>query len=268
MGVLSLPIALFGFAAARTLPTSVSAFAVSGHQHYVSNPPVSTKTRRMVVKLDLFPPSSSNSQPGADDATAAAAEIDAIERQVLESARSTVDVNRVLRALQEEPDDDITTSTGTSSHIQIAVAASLVVGIGTFLLSQQNYYLSLFVAGFVFVAAFLDADDTLAGALARILGRTTLQSLQASQPRVKALARAVVTGEEEITLLKRRMQELVLENEELRQWKEQRLQMDEALPRFKVDELRTMARENGLLVKGTKTDLLLRLMEAGVVDLD
>lgn len=194
---------------------------------------------------------------------------------MLESARATVDVNRVLRALETDDDfrydnhqqQQVATPTW-SSHLQIAAAASLVAGCGTFVVFQQNYYLALFVAGFVFVTAFLDEDDTVAGALARILGRTTLRSLEASQPRVKALARAVVTGEEENALLRRRAAVLAAENAELRQWKERRIRADEALPKFKVGELRSLARENGLVTKGTKMDLLVRLVEAGALDLD
>ena len=208
------------------------------------------------------------------DTSTTDAEMEILERQVLESARATVDVNRVLKALETDVGpsqiDGMYENERTvpaTSHLQIAIAASLVTGVGSFLV-LHNLYVSLIVAGFCFLAAFLDQDDTLAGALARILGRTTLQSVQASQPRVKALARAVVTGEEEIGLLQRRIQALMAENEKLRQWKEQRIQLDEALSKFKVEELRSIAREKGLVAKGTKADLLVRLVESGAIDLD
>ena len=189
-----------------------------------------------------------------------------------------MDVNRILKALETDTSNTSSSSSSSdgmyenelvvsvTSHLQIATAASLVTSVGSFL-ALHNVYLSLVIAGLVFLAAFLDQDDTLAGALARIVGRTTLQSVQASQPRVKALARAVVTGEEEIGLLKGRIRELEVENDELRRWKEQRNQLDEALPRFKVEELRTMAREKGLVVKGTKADLLMRLVASGAIDM-
>ena len=209
------------------------------------------------------------------DTSTTDAEMEILERQVLESARATVDVNRVLKALETDvgPSQRIDgmyeneRTVPATSHLQIAIAASLVTGVGSFLV-LHSLYVSLIVAGFCFLAAFLDQDDTLAGALARILGRTTLQSVQASQPRVKALARAVVTGEEEIGLLQRRIQALMAENEKLRQWKEQRIQLDEALSKFKVEELRSIAREKGLVAKGTKADLLVRLVESGAIDLD
>jgi hypothetical protein len=91
--------------------------------------------------------------------------------------------------------------------------------------------------------------------------------VQASQPKIKALARAVVTGEEEIVGLRQRVQELEDETTSLRLWKERRIKVDAALPRFTVNELKEIARENDLAVGGTKSELLFRLVEADAVNL-
>jgi len=221
--------------------------------------------------------------------TTTTAELEALERQVRASARETVDWNRVLKALEQQTDNNAiqlarndlmyddepllaaennNNTPSWTSHLQVAAAAGLVTGAGSYLV-LQNYYISLFVAGFVFVTAFLvDDDDNLTGALARILGRRTLQSVQATQPRVRALARAVVTGEAEIVGLKERVRQLEQEAAALRRWKEQRIRIDRALPRFKVEELRAIARDNELVTKGTKLDLLVRLVEADILELD
>ena len=228
---------------------------------------------------------------GATTRTATTAEMEALERQVRASARETVDWNRVLKALEQTDNNSPSSlqlarndlmyedepllaaennnTPSWTSHLQVAAAAGLVTGAGSYVV-LQNYYISLSVAGFVFVTAFLvdDDDNNLTGALARILGRRTLQSVQATQPRVRALARAVVTGEAEIGALKEQIRQLEREAAALRRWKEQRIKIDRALPRFKVEELRAMARDNELVVKGTKLDLLVRLVEADVIELD
>jgi hypothetical protein len=84
---------------------------------------------------------------------------------------------------------------------------------------------------------------------------------------VKALARAVITGDEELVVLKDRLFELEKENEALRSWKQQRIKMEEALPRLALADLKEMARECDIGVGGTKMQLLIRLIEAGIIKL-
>jgi hypothetical protein len=203
-------------------------------------------------------------------------EITAVEKQVLASAKSRIDVERVLKALNEDDsspmrnelmydDEDLARPT-TSSRWQIAIAAAGVTA-GASFVASQNYYIAIFIGGFVFVTATLD-DDSLSGALARILGRSTIRSVQASQPKIKALARAVVTGEEEIVSLKAKVKRLEDENASLLLWKERRIKVDEALPRYTVTELKEAARLNGLVLGGTKSELLFRLVEADVIRLE
>jgi hypothetical protein len=102
--------------------------------------------------------------------------------------------------------------------------------------------------------------------LARILGRFTVQSVQASQPKIRALARALVTGEEEILELQQRLQQLEEENEQLLLWKLRRLRVDQVMLSYSLDQLKDLARDNNVSVGGTKSELLLRLIEADIVD--
>jgi hypothetical protein len=44
------------------------------------------------------------------------------------------------------------------------------------------------------------------------------------------------------------------------------MRVDEALPNYSLDQLKDLARDNGISVGGAKSQLLLRLVEAGVVD--
>jgi len=110
-------------------------------------------------------------------------------------------------------------------------------------------------------------EDSVAGALARVVGRFTLQSVQASQPKVRAIARAAVRGDEELAYLSRRVAELEAENADLALWKQQRQAVDDALSDFNVDELKEKARSNRIAIGGTKSQLLMRLVEAGIVKL-
>jgi SAP domain len=208
-------------------------------------------------------------------------ELDALENKVRTSARSQLDVDRILRALDEkEPatlirndlmyENEVLQRTeaasSSSSQWQIAVAASLSTGGLTYIIIH-NPILSVGLSGFVFVSALRNDDDSLSGALARILGRKTIQTVQASQPKLRALARAVVTGEEEIANLKRRIKELETELDELRSYKELRIRMDIALPNFTVAELSELAKQYGLPVGGTKSEILLRLSKVGAIEM-
>jgi SAP domain len=199
------------------------------------------------------------------------AELALLERQVIASVKSRIDYERVLKALDGDNRNRIASrrndlmydnedlSISSTSQWQIAGAAA-VVSTGISFWAFGNPFLSAFICCFVFVAANLD-DDSLGGALARILGRSAIQSVQASQPKIKAVARAVVTGEQEILALKATVQQLQAENAELLQWKERRMKIDESIPRYSLAQLRDMARKNGLPESGTKNDLLQRLVD-------
>lgn len=217
----------------------------------------------------LLHSSNKNNEVSSDEIIAA------LEKQVVASAQSRIDMDRVLKVLEEDNptpikndlmyDDEDLARTTALPHWQVAVAAASSIG-GLSFVTFQSYYVSVFVSGFVFVAALVN-DDSLSGALARVVGRSTIRSVQASQPKIKALARAAVNGEEEIISLKQRIQELEDETASLRLWKERRLKVDEALSRFTLNELKETARQNKIAVGGSKSELLLRLVEADAVRL-
>jgi hypothetical protein len=105
------------------------------------------------------------------------------------------------------------------------------------------------------------------GPLARVVGRATLESAKAAQPKVRALARAAVHGEEEWLAMQDKIERLEQENADLLLWKQQRISADEKLSDFTLDELKEQARVNGLTVGGTKSQLMMRLVEANVIKL-
>ena len=202
-------------------------------------------------------------------------EIAELERQVLASAREKMDYNQITRALIGDDDkivaDDAASSHATTPTWQIALTASTVTAGISFLLFS-NLYVALFVWVSIFLAANTDPvqDDSgsLVGPLARVVGRATLQSYQTSKPTLQALARAVVTGQDQVRTLELEKESLRAQKDELELWKRRRLWVEDNLQKYGVQELKQRARENQLPVGGTKMQLLQRLVDAQVMDID
>jgi hypothetical protein len=199
-------------------------------------------------------------------------DIQTMEKEVLAAAQAKLDARRIVEALTT--DDDGSAEALSTAHFdqwKIALAAASVSSVAGYL-AIKSITLSMAIFLVTFFLANTDPleqdGDNLGGALARLLGRATIRSVQYTQPKVKALARAVVTGEEEIVSLRTKLAKAEQEVSDLTLWKEQRLLVDEVLPRFNLDELKDLARENQLVVGGSKTQLLMRLVEAKVVDID
>jgi len=195
-----------------------------------------------------------------------------MELQALASAQSKLDQNRLLQALDPVKRDAFLPATSSAWGVpqtwKLALAATALCAVSTFLVCH-SVAITVATSVVVFVAASADPldDDSLLGAVARILGRATLQSVQATEPKVKAIARAVVMGEEELLALRQQVQMLRDENSELRHWKDTRLKMEDSLSSFALADLKDLSRRNNLPIGGTKLQLLSRLVEAGLVDL-
>ncbi len=110
-----------------------------------------------------------------------------------------------------------------------------------------------------------ETENNISGPLFRIIGRGTLQSIEKSKPKVKAVARAVISTEDEYAQLKQRMVELERENEELKLWIERRKFIDENGQFYSLDTLKNMARTRGIQIGGTKAQVMMRLIEAGSI---
>jgi hypothetical protein len=186
-----------------------------------------------------------------------------LERQVMDSAKEKMDYNQLKRALEYPEDSQLTTSPPSTWRISLAAASATSIA-SLFLFGSVS--VSVFVLATIFIVASADPlqDDSLLGALARLLGRATLQSYEASQPKVKALARAVVTGNDELGDLRLRLKSLEKQNKDLRKWKKRRLYVETNLHQYSLDELRQQARLHGIPIGGTKLELLQRLVDAGV----
>jgi hypothetical protein len=237
-------------------------------------------------------------------------EIREMEQQVLASVREKRDFDVVARALSEKQDQTAASSSiilsegappqpfymtpdPAAQQIQhVALASAIVTAVASFLLFS-NLFITIILSTLVFWSANSDPlqadkddggmDENLIGALARIVGRKTLASYLQATPKVKAVARAVVVGQQEMALLKARIQELeeneiqqlqqcieVLEaeNAALQQYKQTRELVDAHAHRYKLPELKQVARDYNLPVGGTKDQVLMRLVQAGVIELE
>ena len=118
------------------------------------------------------------------------------------------------------------------------------------------------------------------GAVSRIVGRTALQSAQASAPRLKAVARAVVDYDSNVNTmeemkemqyqLSRRLLELESENDSLRREVALWNAVEDVSSAYKLEELKEIARVNGVRGYSSdgKTALLRRLANERALHLD
>jgi hypothetical protein len=255
-----------------------------------SSPPTSNQHFHHVVRLSAKWPEFPNFFSGTS-------EMDELEKEVYATTRVKLDLKRVVEgaALFDDIDGDgnnpsllsagalLPSRTGVdripaddpkrvallASPWQIALASASAVS--AFVLASTSANLS--IAGVVFLAVFVIAngdpleEEGAAGALARLLGRMTIQSVESSKPKLKAIARAAITSEEDILLLRQRNQALEEENAKLVLWKEQRIAVEESLSKYSMDELKELARTKKIPLAGTKSQLLMRLVESQVIDI-
>lgn len=206
-----------------------------------------------------------------------ASSFDELEQEVFASTRAKMDVQRVKQTITDQAapspaDADPQKTAIMAAQWKISLAAASFAST-SFLIATHS---SLPVTGVVFALVFFVAnkdpleEEGAAGALARLLGRFTIQSVETTKPKLKAMARAAISTENEdrekvVELLQQRIEVLEEENMALKRWKEQRSAADALLSQYGLDELKAMARANNLPVGGTKIQLLMRLLENRVL---
>jgi len=202
-----------------------------------------------------------------------ATDFDELEKEVYASTQAKMDVQRLKDTLVEKESslltkDDPQMTAIMAAQWKISLAAASFVSTFFEVSTKSNLSITAVVFLTVFFIANQDPleEEGFAGALARLLGRLTIESVETTKPKLKAMARAVIStnddDREKITiLLQQRIEVLENENTELKQWKEQRTAADTLLSQYGVEELKAMARQNHLPVGGTKIQLLMRLLE-------
>ena len=204
-----------------------------------------------------------------------------IEEEVIASANEKLDIKRVKNALRldiEDPsnqarEDKVRTT--RPSHLSVAFASGSVIA-ATSLLAFHSPIVSVLLFLITTYVASRDPTiendgivegDEISGPIARIVGRATIKSIEQTKPKVQAVARAVLSGEEEVNSLRRRIKELEVENEQLQIWCDRRKAIDEKSKLYTLDALKDMARIDGLPVGGNKVQLMMRLLEEGSLKL-
>ena len=188
------------------------------------------------------------------------------DREVRAGAQARVDMQRVRKLLDAQNDEglDADQSVLFAPQWQVSLAAAACTGLITST-TFHSTFLAIVSSGFVFYVAISDPSDGISGALARSLGRVTLKGVESSKPKIRAMARAAITNEEEISILKNEIARLQQENNELRRWRARKLAVDSAMPNYSLEELKDLARQSGLPIGGNKSDILMRLAEADVI---
>lgn len=201
-----------------------------------------------------------------------------MEQEIIASTNAKLDVQKVKNALTKDttkntipnPDPELYPDLNktSSSNWNIAIASGIVLATFSFF----SFHVMTFSAIIFLITTYIasrdplnETDENISGPLFRIIGRGTIQSIEKTTPKVKAVARAVISGEEEIQDLKRQLVELETENEELKLWIARRQFVDENAQFYSLDTLKNMARMKGLQVGGTKAQVMMRLIEAGCI---
>ncbi|VEU41421.1 unnamed protein product [Pseudo-nitzschia multistriata] len=204
-----------------------------------------------------------------------ASSFDELEEEVLASTRAKMDFQKVKMTITEQPpplSNEPQRTAIMAAQWKISLAAASFVSTFVTIATHSNFLITSVVFVSVFLVANQDPleEEGAAGALARLLGRLTIQSVETTKPKLRAMAKAAITSEEEsqeqvIRLLQQRIEVLENENADLKQWKKQRNSADTLLSQYALEELKAMARANNLPVGGTKIQLLMRLLENRVL---
>lgn len=223
-----------------------------------------------------------------------ALELDLLEKQIIAKTQAELDVKRVKDAVLgfgdtgENSKDSTTTAIQVSqvtsldeldptkappSPLTIAIAAGSVVGL-TSLAALHAPILSLGAFAATTYVAQRDpikdedlAEGDLTGPITRIIGRTALESAEKVKPTMQSMVRSSAV-QKQLDELKLKYKELEMENEELRMKLHARDAIDKYAKSFTMVQLKDIAKESDMKVGGTKTELMLRLVESGNLNLD
>jgi regulator of replication initiation timing len=191
---------------------------------------------------------------------------------------------------QQQYTEDLLYETETQYHqrpmtrYQISIAAAIACGTMVIVIGH-NTWIALLVSISVFTTALFDDTDmtrkeyeeqSLRGAIARMIGRSTIRSVQASQPKLKAIARVMLTDttqevqslRDTIQFLQEENTQLRNDNTQLRQQQAVQQQVYELLPNYTLSNLRVLAKQHQLSVSGSKVDVLQRLIQAKIIHVE
>eukprot|EP00979_Chaetoceros_neogracilis_P004036 scaffold695_cov279-Chaetoceros_neogracile.AAC.62 len=200
-----------------------------------------------------------------------------IEKEVLATTQAKLDLKRVKSALMGQGTRDITVDDiiqsddnalsksieakgPPPSQLAIALAAASFLGLLSFLTIHMPLLSLVVFLATIYVASRDPVNDEalvegdISGPVTRIVGRATLESIKKTKPTMQRMVRAVAS-QDEYDKLFMKFQELENENQDLKQWVQQREAINDQAKNFTMDSLKDIARDNTL-----KVQLMTRLM--------
>jgi len=105
------------------------------------------------------------------------------------------------------------------------------------------------------------------GPISRLLGYSVLGYVEKIYQKLYILVQAIFTDSNELESLRNQVESLQQTNHKLNLWIQQRQYVDETMGNYTVDELKVLLRQNNLSVSGSKVQLMMRLFEAGVLEM-
>jgi len=205
------------------------------------------------------------------------------EAEIQESAIRGMDLQRIQEWLDSDDSNDTIgrrgsdgTTTQRENGWKVATASGVVMALGCNYVTHSVVLslLTLVVVTWVALKDPLDDGDGLVGPMARILGRTTLDSYQKIKPKLKSLARAAIQNEDRIAKLSTQVKELSQENQALRLYQQRREWIDANQSHYSLEELKSMAQQVQQQSYPTRTfaystlskqQLMMRLLEVGAL---
>lgn len=198
------------------------------------------------------------------------------DAEIKATSKDRMDRKRIDSWLEPEPEASQQAKAAKRTVAQwndgwrVALAAGTVAGLGCEYVTHSSV-LSVSFFCFVFFTALRDPnselnEENVAGPLARIVGRSAIQSYEVTQPKIKAVARAAVRGDQDLAELKVEVQELREENAKLRSYVERRQWIDDHQSDFALEDLKILAQRFRIPYSGVpKPLLMMRLLEVGAL---
>jgi hypothetical protein len=243
-----------------------------------SSSPNTSRTNQLMMDLqkkNLTPPTGSSSSPKMSRTNQLMMDLQKNNREITQqweaeiqtNTKEKADVQRVQRWLEEPKPTK--PKIKHDNGWKVALASGTVCGLGCEWFSDSPILSLATFCGVFFVALrdpMEEEDESLAGPVARIIGRSAIKSYETTEPKLKAVARAAVQGEEAWTALQAEVVELRKENAQLKLYAERREWIDEEQSQYNLEELKVLAQRYRVPYSGvTKAPLMMRLLQVGAL---
>ena len=218
-----------------------------------------------------------------------------MEEEVLVSAQARLDMKKLQNtflaiintrneAEQEKMNREDTSSSlydPSSARLQVSrTNVALAAGFTSFLLLYLFFHnlipsiLSFLAITFVASRDPVMEEDgdgvipSFIGPTSRLLGYYVLSFIDKVNWKLYMIGRAAVTDTNEVDSLRNQIECLEETNRKLELWIQQRQYVDDCIGNYSLDDLKTLSRKSNLSGNGSKVQLMMRLLQEGVLEID